>query len=94
VGIEDPIRAAAIFESLGFKAVATVKKHRVIYSFGDLIITLDRVKDAGNFVEIEKDAQEDEDYQEVLKNIFAVYGKLGITEGFERRSYLEILGVH
>jgi adenylate cyclase class 2 len=94
MGVEDPIKAATIFENLGFKAVATVKKHRTIYSLDDLIITLDRVKGAGDFVEIEKDAEEGEDYQDVLNHIFAVYEKLGITEGFERRSYLEILGIH
>lgn len=94
MGVEDPLRAGAIFENLGFRAVATVKKNRTIYSLDDLIITLDRVKGAGNFVEIEKDNEEGEDYQEVLNHIFAVYRKLGIREGFERRSYLEILGIH
>ncbi len=94
IGVEDPLRAAAIFENLDFRAVATVKKHRTIYSFDDLIITLDRVQGAGDFVEIEKDIEEGEDYQEVLNHIFAVYEKLGITEGFERRSYLEILGIN
>ncbi len=94
MGVEDPLRAAAIFENLDFKAVATVKKHRTIYSFDDLIITLDRVHGAGDFVEIEKDTEEGMDYQEVLNHIFAVYEKLGITEGFERRSYLEILGIN
>ena len=94
MGVEDPLQAANIFENLGFRAVATVKKHRTIYSMDDLIITLDRVKGAGEFVEIEKDTEEGEDYQDVLKQIFAVYEGLGITEGFERRSYLEILGIH
>jgi adenylate cyclase class 2 len=93
-GVEDPLQAAAIFENLGFRPVATVKKHRTIYSLEDLIITLDRVEGAGEFVEIEKDTREGEDYQEVLKKIFAVYEKLGITDGFERRSYLDILGIH
>jgi adenylate cyclase, class 2 len=94
MGVEDPLQAAAIFENLGFRPVATVKKHRIIYSLEDLIITLDRVEGAGEFVEIEKDTREGEDYQEILKKIFAVYEKLGITDGFERRSYLEILGIH
>jgi adenylate cyclase class 2 len=92
--VEDPLKAVNIFENLGFRAVATVKKYRTIYYLDDLIITLDRVKDVGNFVEIEQDTEEGEDYQEVLNHIFAVYKKLGIKEGFERRSYLEILGIH
>ncbi|MEN6328709.1 MAG: class IV adenylate cyclase [Methanobacteriaceae archaeon] len=93
MGVEDPLRAAAIFKNLGFRAVATVKKHRTIYCLDDLIITLDRVEDAGDFVEIEKDTAEGEDYQQILNQIFEVYKNLGITEGFERRSYLEIMGV-
>lgn len=94
MGVEDPLQAATIFENLDFRPVATVKKHRTIYSLDDLIITLDRVKGAGEFVEIEKNTEEGEDYQEVLNHIFAVYEKLGITDGFERRSYLEIMGIH
>lgn len=94
MGVEDPLQAATIFENLDFRPVATVKKHRTIYSLDDLIITLDRVKGAGKFVEIEKNTEEGEDYQEVLNHIFAVYEKLGITDGFERRSYLEIMGIH
>lgn len=94
VGVEDPLKSGAIFENLGFRPVATVKKNRTIYSFQDLFITLDRVEGAGDFVEIEKDVQEGQDYQEALDQIFVVYAKLGIEDGFERRSYLEILGVH
>ncbi len=94
VGVEDPLKSGAIFENLGFRPVAIVKKKRTIYSFQDLFITLDRVEGAGDFVEIEKDMQEGQDYQEALNQIFAVYAKLGIEDGFERRSYLEILGVH
>jgi adenylate cyclase class 2 len=42
-------------------------------------------------VEIEKDLREGEDFQDSLDEIFKIYEKLGITDGFERRSYLEIL---
>ncbi|HMK53172.1 MAG TPA: class IV adenylate cyclase [Methanobacteriaceae archaeon] len=94
VGVEDPVKSAIIFENLGFRPVATVKKDRTIYSFQDLIITLDRVDGAGDFVEIEKDMQEGTDYQEALDHIFAVYTQLRIDDGFERRSYLEILGIN
>ena len=42
-------------------------------------------------MEIEKDLNEGADYQESLDEIFRLYLKLGVTDGFERRSYLELL---
>ena len=42
-------------------------------------------------MEIEKGLNEEADYQESLDEIFSLYGKLGVTDGFERRSYLELL---
>lgn len=93
VGVEDSEITKNIFESLGFKPVATVVKDRDIYEFEDFIITLDTVKKAGIFVEIEKDLKDDEDFDETLKDIFKLYEKLGITDGFERKSYLELMGI-
>jgi adenylate cyclase class 2 len=91
VKIEDKENTAAILENLGFKAVQTIKKDRIIYLFNDYIITLDMVYDVGEFVEIEKEAKEGEDYQGILDNIFKISRDLGIENGFERRSYLELL---
>lgn len=81
----------SILKNLGFKPVKTLKKDRVIYLFGEFIISLDTVYDLGNFVEIERDLKEGEDFQDSLDEIFKIYGQLGIKEGFERRSYLELL---
>jgi adenylate cyclase class 2 len=94
VDVGDPLKVAYIFESLGFWPVAIVKKSRVSYSFDELIITLDEVQGVGSFVEIEKEAEEGEDFQDALDEIFGFYKKIGITEGFERRSYLELMGIH
>lgn len=91
VKIDNKENAASILENLGFKAVKTVKKDRTIYLLQDYIITLDKVHDVGNFVEIEKDVKEGENYQEILDNIFEIGRKLCIENGFERRSYLELL---
>jgi adenylate cyclase class 2 len=93
VGVLDAEVTKNIFESLGFKKVATVVKDREIYQLEDFIITLDTVKKAGNFVEIEKDLEDGADFDETLQEIFNLYEKLGITEGFERRSYLELTGI-
>ena len=91
VKIDDKENTASILENLGFKAVRTIKKDRIIYIYQDYIITLDKVYDVGNFVEIEKDIKEGENYQEILDKIFEISQDLGIDDGFERRSYLELL---
>lgn len=93
VGVADAELTKNIFESLGFKEVATVVKDREIYQLEEFIITLDTVKKAGIFVEIEKDLEDGSDFDETLQEIFKLYEKLGITEGFERRSYLELTGI-
>ena len=93
VAVEDPVKVADIFESLSFRPVATVHKNRIIYTLGELIITLDEVQGAGNFVEIEKEIPEGEDTQKALDDIFATYSLLGISDGFERSSYLELMGI-
>ncbi len=84
---------ALILENLGFRRAATVKKDRDIYHLDDFIITLDTVYDVGTFVEIEKEAHEGEDTKKSLEDIFKIYSRLGIEEGFERRSYLELMGI-
>lgn len=84
---------ALILENLGFRRAATVKKDRDIYHMDDFIITLDTVYDVGTFVEIEKEAHEGDDTKKSLEDIFKIYSRLGIEEGFERRSYLELMGI-
>jgi len=94
VDVGDQTKVANIFESLGFWSVAIVRKNRITFTFDELIITLDEVKGVGCFVEIEKEAEEGEDFQVALDEIFRFYKKIGIKEGFERRSYLELMGIH
>lgn len=88
--IGDSQIARNIFESLGFKVTADVVKSREIYHYHDFEITLDSVKNAGIFIEIEKTLNDNEDYDQSLNEIFNLFEKLGITDGFERKSYLEL----
>ena len=94
VAVEDPLKVADIFQNLSFRPVATVRKNRIIYTMGELIITLDEVQGVGSFVEIEKESEEGKDTKEALDEIFATYSKIGINDGFERSSYLELMGIH
>ncbi len=93
VDVSNAENMALILENLGFRRAAGVKKDRDIYNLGEFIITLDNVYEVGTFVEIETEAHEDDDTSESLEKIFEIYKMLGIEEGFERRSYLELKDV-
>jgi adenylate cyclase class 2 len=94
VNIHDYDKMHSILENLGFKAVANVEKERTTYLFNEYIISLDNVLRVGKFVEIEKDVKEGEDFKDALEEIFKIYKTLGIKSGFERRSYLELMGIY
>jgi len=91
VDVSESRNMALILENLGFHPAAEVKKDRIIYEYSKSVITLDTIHGLGNFVEIEKEALEGEDTTKALEEIFNIYKKLGIEDGFERRSYLELL---
>lgn len=93
VEVSDSPSMASILENLGFRLAANVTKDRDIYHYNNFIITLDTVHNVGTFVEIETEASEGEDTEESIKKIFEIYKSLGIVDGFERRSYLELMGV-
>ena len=93
VKVDNMENTTSLLENLDFKPVQTIKKDRLIYSYDDCIITLDKVYDVGNFVEIEKGLTEGEEYQDILTKIFEIYEKIGVTDGFERRSYMELLEI-
>lgn len=93
VDVSEAKNTTLILENLGFQRAAEVKKDRDIYHINEFIVTLDTVYGVGTFVEIETEAHEDENTSESIKKIFDIYKKLGIEEGFERRSYLELMGI-
>ena len=93
VDVSDAENTGLIFENLGLRRAASVTKDRDIYHIDEFIITLDTVFEVGTYVEIETEAHEDKDTSESLNKIFEIYKKLGIEEGFERRSYLELMGI-
>ena len=93
IDVSEAKNTELILENLGFRKAATVIKDRDIYHLNEFIITLDKVYDVGTFVEIEKEAHEGDDTSKSLDNIFNIYSRLGIEDGFERRSYLELKGI-
>ena len=91
MGIEDADKASKIFENLGFKEVRTVVKDREYYKYENYEISLDNVHGLDPYMEIEISLEDNSDYSKAQENIFELFEKLGITDGFERTSYLELL---
>jgi adenylate cyclase class 2 len=81
-----------ILSSLGFFPVATVSKKRKNFRVGDFYISLDEVRDLGNFMEVEIGVKDSRNFQEKVESIFKFMGKLGIKrESSIRKSYLEMI---
>lgn len=89
--IESASKAKDIFEEIGFKEVRTVRKNRQYYTYENFEISLDDVEGLNPYMEIEISLEDGNDYDDAQKSIFELFEKLGITEGFERTSYLELL---
>lgn len=89
--IENPGEVKEIFEEIGFKESMTVKKYRRYYTYEDFEISLDDVEGLPPYMEIEISLEDGSDYSEAQNSIFELFEKLGITDGFERTSYLELL---
>ena len=89
--IEDADKASKIFENLGFKEVRTVVKDREYYQYENYEISLDNVHGLEPYMEIEISLEDNSDYSKAQESIFGLFEKLGITDGFERTSYLELL---
>ena len=91
ITIEDSEKCSKIFEHLGFKKVRTVRKNRQYYTYENFEISLDDIEGLDPYMEIEIALNDGEDYSEAQNKIFELFSKLGIEDGFERTSYLELL---
>lgn len=91
MAIESARKARDILEEIGFKEVRRVRKNRQYYTFENFEISLDDVEGLRPYMEIEIALEGNSDYSESQDKIFKLFEKLGITEGFERTSYLELL---
>jgi adenylate cyclase class 2 len=87
--IQDARAFEEIITSLGFRAVAEVKKIREYYRCGDFTISLDQVDGLGSFSEIELIT--DGNAEEAARRIDAVAKKVGVCGERITASYLELL---
>lgn len=91
MAIEDGEKCREILESLGFKSVRNVRKNRQYFKYENFEISLDDVEGLDKYMEIEIALPDGTDYSEAQDSIFKLYETLGIVEGFEVTSYLELL---
>lgn len=91
IGIEDSAKCSKIFEHLGFIRVRAVKKDRQYYTYKNFEISLDDVEGLDPYMEIEIALEDGNDYTIAQEKIFELFSELGVTDGFERTSYLELL---
>lgn len=91
MSIENAEKAKDIFTEIGFKEVRTVRKNRQYYIYENFEISLDDVEGLNPYMEIETSLDDGKDYSKAQEMIFELFEKLGITDGFERTSYLELL---
>ena len=91
MNIESAEKARDIFEEIGFTPTRTVRKNRQYYTYENFEISLDDVEGLDPYMEIEISLEDNEDHSKAQEKIFELFEKLGITEGFERTSYMELL---
>jgi len=89
--IESAAKAQDIFEEVGFRAARVVRKNRQYYIYENFEISLDDVEGLPPYMEIEIALDDNQDYSNAQDKIFELFKKLGITDGFERTSYMELL---
>jgi adenylate cyclase class 2 len=83
-----------LFELLGFRVVATIRKERTSYlvkrAGQSLEVALDRAESLGDFAEIEALAPSEPDLPAAQSAVLALAAELGLTE-VEPRSYLRMV---
>ncbi|MDP3105499.1 MAG: class IV adenylate cyclase [Candidatus Methanoperedens sp.] len=92
VEVNDANCLGNILSSLSFNPVATIVKRRKKYRLGDFIISLDEVRNLGDFMEVEISIRDSKPYEEKVESIFRLFEKLGINRDESiRKSYLEMI---
>lgn len=89
--VADPAAMEGVLDGLGFEPAATVEKERERYVLDGYAITLDSVADLGEFVEVEREADE-RDVEAAREGAYAVLRDLGLDPADQiRTSYLGLL---
>lgn len=93
-GVESLEKLKALFEALGFRPVATVRKRRTPYHLdrnGRAVeVVLDMAEGLGTFAEVETIAESAADFSGAQQAVIELARELGLTD-LEPRSYLRML---
>jgi adenylate cyclase, class 2 len=96
-GPEGFARMRKLFETLGFRTVAVIRKVRIPYHLTSqgrpVEVVLDVAEDLGTFVEVETIASGESDLPEAQRVVMDLARALGLTE-IEPRSYLRMALQH
>ena len=93
-GAANLAKLKALFEALGFRPVATIRKVRTPYHLDvngrGVEVVLDVAEGLGTFVEVETIADSEADFAEARKTVIDLAEALGLKD-LEPRSYLRML---
>ncbi|QHS16120.1 class IV adenylate cyclase [Halopenitus persicus] len=90
--VADGEEMAAILDGLGYTPAATVEKRREFYRIDGYTLTLDRVDDVGEFVEIERDVETVDGIEAARDRARELLRELGLDPDDQiRTSYLGLL---
>ena len=93
--VGDPKIAREILESIGFTPVPSVEKERQHFYMQKITACVDRVKNLGDYLELEKMVEVEEEKTEALQELEEVLQRLGYSmEDTTRTSYLSMLMKH
>ena len=82
-----------ILESLGFYALAEVRKVRQYYRSGMITVCLDQVEGLGDFLELESLVEDESDRERALEQLYSILNELGLKKNDTiQTSYLSMLG--
>lgn len=79
VGVEDVSMFKQILDGFNFPLLGTIDKKRETFKLNEFSVTIDEVKDIGNFLEIEVDGEESQ-IEEKKKSCIELLKKLGLSE--------------
>jgi len=83
---------AGALSGLGFEPAAVVEKRREFWSFAGFTVTLDRVEGVGDFVEIEREVDDEDAIEAVRDEALEALDRLGLDGDSQvRTSYLGLL---
>ncbi|WP_128904417.1 class IV adenylate cyclase [Halorubrum amylolyticum] len=90
--VDDGEAMAGVLSGLGFEPAAVVEKRREFWSFAGFTVTLDAVDGVGEFVEIEREVDEEDAIDATRDEALAALDRLGLDGDSQVRTpYLGLL---